>query len=99
MLLGKLKMKNVKGYAFRITAKSVAKPLTFDEIRNKYGATAKDAAKIRLFVFSNLQDRRFGGRSPAPVSLKLRKSSAKASHTRTRRAKIRRIKGRKARKK
>jgi hypothetical protein len=37
--------------AFRITSGSVAAPLSFDEMRVKYGATAEDVRAVKLFLF------------------------------------------------
>jgi hypothetical protein len=43
--------------AFRITAKSVAAPLSFDEARVKYGASAADVRAVRMFVLTDSDGR------------------------------------------
>jgi len=39
--------------AFRITAKSVAAPVSFAEVRVKYGASAADVQAVRTFVLTD----------------------------------------------
>jgi hypothetical protein len=41
---------------FRLTKQSVRAPLSFDEIREKYGASARDVADVRGFVFGAARD-------------------------------------------
>jgi hypothetical protein len=43
---------------FRLTKQSVSAPLSFDQIRDKYGASARDAAEVRGFVFGTSADAR-----------------------------------------
>jgi len=59
--------------AFRITAKSVAAPLSFDEMRVKYGASAADVRAVRMFMLTHS-----AGRS-APVVVRKRTSPASAA--------------------
>jgi hypothetical protein len=67
---------------FRITAKSVAAPLSFDEARVKYGASAADVRAVRMFVFTDSA----GGSSPVVVrkraSASLRRHSTRIVGTR-----------------
>jgi hypothetical protein len=58
--------------AFRITAKLVAAPLSFDEARVKYGASAADVKAVRMFVLNDSA----GGSSPVVVRKRTRPSSA-----------------------
>jgi len=39
--------------AFRITGKLVAAPLSFDQVRAKYGASAADVKAVRLFILAD----------------------------------------------
>ena len=58
--------------AFRITAKSVAAPLSFDQVRGKYGASAADVRAVRLFILADSA----GGTLPVLARKKSRSSSA-----------------------
>ena len=39
--------------AFHITTRSLATPLSFDEVSEKYGASAKDVRAVKMFVFGD----------------------------------------------
>jgi hypothetical protein len=56
--------------AFRITAKSIAAPLSFDEARVKYGASAADVRAVRMFVLTDSNGR---------AAVVVRKRAARAS--------------------
>jgi len=61
--------------AFRITAKSVAAPLSFDEARVKYAASAADVRAVRMFVLTDSDGR---------ASVVVRKRAARPSASRRR---------------
>ena len=88
-------MKTLMSRPFRLTTKSVRAPLSFDELREKYGASAKDAAEIRGFVYGDSTDvprrvfrqksKGFGGKSQTSPGLKAGKTLArKERHVKTR---------------
>jgi hypothetical protein len=61
--------------AFRITAKSIAAPLSFDQARVKYGASEADVRAVRTFVLTDAA----GG---APVVVRKRTSRVSSSRRR-----------------
>jgi hypothetical protein len=61
--------------AFRITAKSVAAPLSFDQARVKYGASEADVRAVRMFVLTDA--------AGSPVVVRKRTSRASASRRRS----------------
>ena len=71
--------------AFRITAKSVAAPLSFDEVRVKYRASDADVRAVRLFVLSDSTagpSMVFGGKGGRPSSAPPRRRSRRVTGTR-----------------
>src|ERR1700687_940901 len=96
---------------FRITTKSVGAPLSFDEMREKYGASAKDAAEVRGFVYGlsteavhrvfskKFKGKVFGGKSRTSAVLKAGKAAGKTAVGKERHVKTRSVRSRKARKK
>jgi len=61
--------------AFRITAKSIAAPLSFDQARVKYGASEADVRAVRTFVLTDAA----GG---PPIVVRKRTSRASPSRRR-----------------
>jgi len=97
-------MKRLKGPPFNLTARSVATPLSFNEIRKKYGASAKDAAEILGFVWGSTtdavryrfykksKDKLIAGKARASTGSKSKKADAKARYLKTRSTKFKKAK-------
>jgi hypothetical protein len=69
----------MKKKAFRITAGSVAPPLSFDEVRTKYGATAEDVRFVKLFLFRDSAiavSKSIGGKASGSLSRRPRSRQA-----------------------
>ena len=79
-----VKITEVNKKAFRITAKLVAAPLSFDEARVKYRASDADVRAVRLFVLSDSTagpSTVFGGKDGRP-SATFRRRSRRVTGTR-----------------